>query len=269
MDEALWRDFYAALSDEEHKATLRRMKWWDEYLELSQGQGLSPEEVELSALSLCATRFLAKKSPVGKWKKYPVVGEPGVTQKQILEADARHWEDEIESASRAMDDPLRRYRDNPNDNVSERLVEDTKKAINEMRYELGKAKFALQEQERLEKDADIGAQIERLREEIRPTGRERFAQRKPRKTHSGFKNLPPQKADFSNYFDAARLTEKQRECASLRWEYALSVSEIARRLGKDRKTVQDLLAATKKKMSIAKNREAGRKKASITKPGPE
>ena len=74
-----------------------------------------------------------------------------------------------------MDDPLRRYRDNPNDNVSERLVEDTKKAINEMRYELGKAKFALQEQERLEKDADIGAQIERLREEIRPTGRERFA----------------------------------------------------------------------------------------------
>lgn len=65
----------------------------------------------------------------------------------------------------------------------------------------------------------------------------------------GFDGLGEKNRDWSEYFDSAALTERQRECASMRWEYDLSVAEIARRLGRDRKTVQERLAAANRKMA--------------------
>jgi predicted DNA-binding protein YlxM (UPF0122 family) len=68
--------------------------------------------------------------------------------------------------------------------------------------------------------------------------------------------LPPKKADLSSlYLDAARLTDAQREVASFAWEYGLSISEIARRLGKNRSSIQERLVAATKKIEEALSSE--------------
>ncbi len=51
--------------------------------------------------------------------------------------------------------------------------------------------------------------------------------------------------DLSNMFADAKLTEKQQECASLSWEYRLSPSDIARKLGVHRTTVIEHLKRAK------------------------
>jgi RNA polymerase sigma factor (sigma-70 family) len=56
------------------------------------------------------------------------------------------------------------------------------------------------------------------------------------------------KHDLSNYFDAANLTERQHQCASLRWEYELPVAAIARQLNLSRPTVDQHLDSARKKM---------------------
>jgi hypothetical protein len=78
--------------------------------------------------------------------------------------------------------------------------------------------------------------------------------------------LPDMKNDMTSYFDAARLTEKQREVASFAWEYGLTVTEIARRTGKHRTTVDELLAAAKKKIDEAGANERGARKRAETNP---
>jgi hypothetical protein len=72
--------------------------------------------------------------------------------------------------------------------------------------------------------------------------------------------LPPQKCDYSGLMDSARLTELQRECYSLRHEYQLPVAEIARRLGRDRKTIQEHIDAADKKVTLAANKERSQKR---------
>lgn len=65
----------------------------------------------------------------------------------------------------------------------------------------------------------------------------------------GFDELDKKnKHDYSNYFDNAALTARQRDCASMRFEYLLPVSEIARRLGLDRKTVQEHITAARRRL---------------------
>jgi hypothetical protein len=51
------------------------------------------------------------------------------------------------------------------------------------------------------------------------------------------------KHDLSEYFDPAGLTERQRDCLSMKYEYELPITEIARRLNLDRKTVQEHIVA--------------------------
>ena len=70
------------------------------------------------------------------------------------------------------------------------------------------------------------------------------------------KRLPklPAKNDLSEWLDAANLTERQREVISLKFEYELGVSEIARRLGISRKTVDEHLEAAKKKVDCSRHR---------------
>jgi len=85
-------------------------------------------------------------------------------------------------------------------------------------------------------------------------------------------NLPPVEADqkripltakctdLSNYFDQAPLTERQRECMSLRFEYELTLSDIAERLNLNRKTVDEHIAAAERKLRMAKIKDKGQAK---------
>jgi DNA-binding CsgD family transcriptional regulator len=75
------------------------------------------------------------------------------------------------------------------------------------------------------------------------------------------------KHDLSRYFDSAKLTERQYQCASLRWEYELSVSAIARELHLSRKTVDQHLSAVQKKMQVSGQYE--RVKKGLAKFNPE
>ena len=63
--------------------------------------------------------------------------------------------------------------------------------------------------------------------------------------------LPVNHRDLGKFFDSAKLTSKQRECASLRWEYELPVLKIATRLHVVRKTVDDHIAAARQKIDKA------------------
>jgi DNA-binding CsgD family transcriptional regulator len=70
--------------------------------------------------------------------------------------------------------------------------------------------------------------------------------------------LPAKKADLSRYMDQAELTERQRECFSLKFEYGLAVIAIAERLHIHRKTVDEHIEAANRRMQIAKLRDKGK-----------
>lgn len=59
------------------------------------------------------------------------------------------------------------------------------------------------------------------------------------------------KRDLSRYLDVAKLTDRQYECASRKWEYDLSISQIARELQLTRKTVDQHIEAAQTKMRLA------------------
>ncbi len=61
--------------------------------------------------------------------------------------------------------------------------------------------------------------------------------KKQLKGFEGLPKLPDSEIDWQ--ISAAGLTDHQRDCALLKWKHFRSVSEIARRLGKDRRTVQE------------------------------
>lgn len=75
-----------------------------------------------------------------------------------------------------------------------------------------------------------------------------------------------EKVDLSKYLEVARLTDKQYECASLRWEYGLSVAAIARKLRVARVTVDQHLEYAQKKMRAAGLYERVRKHLAKTNP---
>lgn len=64
----------------------------------------------------------------------------------------------------------------------------------------------------------------------------------------GLSRLPRKKDDFLNYWAPAHLTEKQANCFSLRYEYRLTITEIASRFKIDRSTVRKHIALAKKKI---------------------
>ena len=71
--------------------------------------------------------------------------------------------------------------------------------------------------------------------------------------------LPRKLHDFSDYTDSADLTDLQDQCFSLKFEYELPVIEIARRLGRDRKTIQEHIDSAKKKIDIARMKHRSQK----------
>jgi hypothetical protein len=72
--------------------------------------------------------------------------------------------------------------------------------------------------------------------------------------------LPRKECDYSSLMDSAGLTELQRECYSLKHEYQLPVAEIARRLERDRKTIQEHIDAADNKVTLAANKERSQKR---------
>jgi predicted DNA-binding protein YlxM (UPF0122 family) len=81
-----------------------------------------------------------------------------------------------------------------------------------------------------------------------------------------FVELGQKKNDMSAYFSVA-LTDRQRECLSLRFEYDLSVTDIASLLGLSRKTVDEHLVAGQKRLQKAKGRQRWQKNRAKTNPG--
>lgn len=71
--------------------------------------------------------------------------------------------------------------------------------------------------------------------------------------HKGTDGLPQKKLDFSQYMDG--LTAKQRLACSLKYEYELGLGEIASRMGVDRKTAYEHIAAAEKKIQQSRSRE--------------
>jgi RNA polymerase sigma factor (sigma-70 family) len=83
----------------------------------------------------------------------------------------------------------------------------------------------------------------------------------PRRTER--RNLPRKKLDLSRYIvRAGNLTERQRECFSLRFERGLSISEIARKMGVHNKTVYEHIEQAKKKLGLFRAQQQPRKKRS-------
>ncbi len=80
-------------------------------------------------------------------------------------------------------------------------------------------------------------------------------------------SLGPKKQDLSQYLDSAKLTQRQHECMSLHFEYGLKLTEIANRLGIDRKTVEEHLALAKAKLEKQTARGRHEKNFAKKKPG--
>ena len=77
--------------------------------------------------------------------------------------------------------------------------------------------------------------------------------------------LPAKKQNLERYFHG--LTDRQHDCASLKWEYGLSDLEIARRFSLHHSTVQEYLEAAMKRMNAARNSEKKQKVSAKFKPG--
>jgi hypothetical protein len=95
-----------------------------------------------------------------------------------------------------------------------------------------------------------------------PTEPARIAPESPQVSHASEQNppLPRKECDYSSLLDSAGLTELQRECYSLRHEYQLPVAEIARRLQRDRKTIQEHIDAADNKVTLSANKERRQKR---------
>jgi len=83
---------------------------------------------------------------------------------------------------------------------------------------------------------------------------------------SEVEKLPRRRNDLSEWLDRAALTDRQRECLSLKFEYELSQTRIARYLGIDRKTVDEHIEAGKKKLDVGRIREKNRKNRAKVQP---
>jgi DNA-binding CsgD family transcriptional regulator len=79
--------------------------------------------------------------------------------------------------------------------------------------------------------------------------------------------LPAKTTDLSKYLDGAELTDRQRECFSLKFEYGLRVSAIVNRLGLSRKTVDEHIAAAKRRIGWSQIREKQKANSARLNPG--
>jgi DNA-binding CsgD family transcriptional regulator len=107
------------------------------------------------------------------------------------------------------------------------------------------------------KEAIAQAEFERKSEELR-AGKKMAGREGGKPLHK--------RQDLSVYLDRAELTDKQRECLSLKLEYRWSTAGIARYLSIDRKTVDEHIEAGKKKLDVGRIREKIRKNRAKVQP---
>jgi hypothetical protein len=112
---------------------------------------------------------------------------------------------------------------------------------------------------------ELGAAIETVRnEEIAAAGaipaatvggqtEEPSKQKGSKSLLKGIEGLGPKKTDLSQYMH--NLTERQHLAFSLKYEFGLGLSEIASRMGLDRKTAYEHLAAANRKINQARSNE--------------
>jgi DNA-binding CsgD family transcriptional regulator len=79
--------------------------------------------------------------------------------------------------------------------------------------------------------------------------------------------LPAKTTDLSKYLEGAGLTDRQRECFSLKFEYGLRVSAIVNRLGLSRKTVDEHIAAAKRRIGWSQIKEKQKANSARLNPG--
>ena len=103
-------------------------------------------------------------------------------------------------------------------------------------------------EERLEA---IDAKLTQEREPVK-------AKRIPKSYPKDFEGLPDK--PVSPYLASAPLTEMQFKCARLRWDYCLTVTEVAGRLRKPRATVQEHLNAARRKMDNTRSNARANKR---------
>jgi predicted DNA-binding protein (UPF0251 family) len=81
------------------------------------------------------------------------------------------------------------------------------------------------------------------------------------------KALGPKLTNLSHHWDSANLTERQRECMSLHYEYSMRKTDVARRLGIDRKTLDEHLAAGASRLAAHSAKQRADKRFARVKPG--
>jgi len=110
---------------------------------------------------------------------------------------------------------------------------------------------------------ELGSSVEKAQnEEIaaagaipaqRSTGEQARERKKQKHWLKGFEGLPHKEIDLSMYMD--RLTERQRMAYSLRKEYQLRLSEVADRMGVNRKTAYEYIESADSKIQQAYSNE--------------
>ena len=97
--------------------------------------------------------------------------------------------------------------------------------------------------------------IKQTSDELGPKRTEEVGARPEREHPKGYDRLTQKVNDLSKYIDGAKLTERQRDCFSLKYEYVLPEPQIAMRLGlKHHSTVQEHIALAKAKVDRARNK---------------
>jgi predicted DNA-binding protein (UPF0251 family) len=150
--------------------------------------------------------------------------------------------------------PTERDRDNAARKFYGSIISESLKKIEPMKIEM-----SAEEDQRGWERALLPWKVKRLEEEVNEL-------RGRPKNRAKTKKLPQKKGDFSHLFDGAKLTAKQKEVASLAWEYGLKPPEIANRLNVDRKTIHDHLSAAKRRINQATSNERSAKKRAVTNP---
>jgi DNA-binding CsgD family transcriptional regulator len=155
-------------------------------------------------------------------------------------------------------------------NLMEMLKKDIQIEANELKYRLAALKRKEQgsagsEARAIETNSESVSVHDKKAEPVQETVGQTMTAQTPLGTIRNARH--EKKQDLSRYLDAAKLTDRQYQCASLRWEYGLAVSQIARELKRHRKTVDQHIHSAQAKMRSSGLNEKMQKRLSQVRPG--
>jgi DNA-binding CsgD family transcriptional regulator len=81
-------------------------------------------------------------------------------------------------------------------------------------------------------------------------------------TRGAENRLPAKQTDLSRYLEETELTDRQRECFSLKFEYGLTVTAIAERLQIARATVDEHIDAAERRLQLSSLKEKAKERRS-------